>query len=74
MPHHTRWYRMSKEKRKAREAKGKYRVTKADHQSTMGGRYQVTATKECMSCNRRMPVRPIWRTQCKDCDPTRTVD
>jgi len=30
--------------------------------------------KRCMSCNRLMPAHPTWRTQCKDCDPVRTVD
>ena len=29
--------------------------------------------QKCLSCGRRMKPH-IWRTQCKDCDPVRTVD
>jgi len=33
-----------------------------------------TQSKTCLNCQRRMPYRPIWRTQCKDCDPVGRVD
>jgi len=84
MTHHTQWYRLSKEVRERRLAErsvgGRFatrRIGDTGKGSELGakesGATEYNPRQRCLSCNKVM-TRHAWKTQCKDCDPVRTVD
>jgi hypothetical protein len=67
---YARWYANQSDEYKARKSVKTYRV----HQSGLSTYRGSLIKKKCMVCQRNMATNPVWRTVCKRCEPSRTVD